>query len=351
MPNLAWWANGDGYITWYNHRWYEYTGTTPEQMEGWGWQSVHDPEALPKVLEQWKASIATGEPFEMEFPLRGADGVFRSFLTRGIPLKDPDGRVIRWFGTNTDISIIKQNEAEILKLSEDMAARNVELEDVNKELESFIYSISHDLRAPIRTMSGFAKIIIEDYKDKLDAQGQDYLDRILKGSEKSTQLIDDLLRLSKVSRQEIDRSEINLSDKAVKIAEELRERDKGRNVEFVVQEGIIASADPRLMELALSNLIENAWKFSSKMEKGKIEFGCTEKDGKTTYFVKDNGAGFNPDYADKMFWPFHRLHSDKEFPGTGIGLTIVERIIRRHGGRIWAVGEKEKGATVFFTLG
>lgn len=264
-----------------------------------------------------------------------------------------------------EITERKKAEADVIKLSEDMAARNVELELANREMESFIYSISHDLRAPIRIMSGFAKVVIEDYKDKLDAQAQDYLERILKGSEKSTQLIDDLLRLSKISRQEIDRIEINLSSKASKRAEELRETERGRNVEFVVQEGLIALADPPLIELALSNLIENAWKFTSKMEKGKIEFGAMNEEisriglmrpispeqKQTIYFIRDNGVGFNPAYADKMFWPFHRLHSDKEFEGTGIGLAIVERIIRRHGGKVWAEGEVGKGATVFFTLG
>jgi PAS domain S-box-containing protein len=477
IPNLAWWANGDGYITWYNRRWYEYTGTTREQMEGWGWQSVHDPEALPKVLERWTASITTGEPFDMEFPLRGADGVFRTFLTRVMPLKDSTGRVVRWFGTNTDVSALKRaeeslrasearfrtlfetmtegfslneiilddagkpvdlrylsvnpafeshtglkatdivgrttrelfpeaepvwferygrvaltgepahfeerfgplnkwfevsayqtehgrfavvffditerkkTEADVLKLSEEMATRNRELESVNKELEAFIYSISHDLRAPIRTMSGFAKIMSEDYAGKLDATGQDYLNRILKGSAKSIQLIDDLLHLSKISRQELDRAETDLSKRASKVVEQLREMNQVRNVEVIVQEGLTASVDPRLIELVLTNLLGNAWKFTSRKEKGRIEFGSMQKDGKTVYYVRDNGAGFDMTYSNKMFWPFHRLHADKDFEGTGIGLTIVERIIHRHGGKVWAEGEVGQGATVYFTLG
>jgi len=250
-----------------------------------------------------------------------------------------------------DITDRKKAEEDLLKLSEDMATRNRELESVNKELESFIYSVSHDLRAPIRTMSGFAKIINEDYAGKLDAQGQDYLDRILKGSEKATQLINDLLHLSKISRQELSRIEIDLSKKASKVLEELRQTNQGRNVEVVVQGGLAASVDPRLIELALSNLLGNAWKFTSESEKARIEFGSMEKDGKTVYYVRDNGAGFDMTYADKMFLPFHRLHTDKEFEGTGIGLTIVERVIHRHGGKVWAEGEVGKGATIFFTLG
>jgi two-component system CheB/CheR fusion protein len=244
----------------------------------------------------------------------------------------------------------KKVEADVLKLSEDMAARNAELESANKEMESFIYSISHDLRAPIRTMSGFAKILYENYAGKLDAQGQDYLDRILKGSAKSTLLIDDLLHLSKISRQEVDRIVVNLSNKVSKLAHELRQANQGRNVEVVVQEGLIASADPRLIELALSNLLENAWKFTSKTEKAKIEFGSIARDGNTVYFIRDNGAGFDMTYAGKMFWPFHRLHTEKEFEGTGIGLTIVERVIQRHGGKVWAEGAVGKGAVFYFTL-
>jgi two-component system, chemotaxis family, CheB/CheR fusion protein len=263
----------------------------------------------------------------------------------------------------------KKTEADNLKLSEDMTARNLELESLNKELESFIYSISHDLRAPIRTMSGFAKILHEDYAGKLDARAQDYLNRILRGSDKSTLLIDDLLRLSKVSRQELDRIDVNLSKKASKVIEDLREMKPGREVEVVVQEGLTAWVDPRLIELILSNLLGNAWKFTSKTENARIGFGALDslvrisecgfrnettieqvKQGKTVYFIRDNGAGFDMTYADKMFWPFHRLHTDKEFEGTGIGLTIVERVIRRHGGKVWAEGEVGKGAVIYFTL-
>jgi two-component system CheB/CheR fusion protein len=646
IPQLCWAAGSDGYITWYNRRWYDYTGTTPEQMEGWGWQSVHDPGVLPKVLDRWKASISTGEPFEMEFPLRGADGIFRPFLTRVRPLKDAAGRVIRWFGTNTDITALKRaeealrrserryrsfvevtsqfgwvtdpagqvvedipslreftgqtyeqargagwadalhpddvqrtldvwnkavatrtpyeteyrmrrhdgeyrlllargvpifddrdnvtewvgtciditerkkaeeslklslnrfelltvtagellqstepqdvvesicrkvmeyldcdaffnflvdeqsgrlhlnasagipeeeakrlewldfgaavcgcvardgkrivaehipatpdrctglvkslgitaycchpmlgpggmvigtlsfgtcsretfseedlalmkavtdqvavamirkrNEQDVLRLSEEMAERNVELEAVNRELEAFIYSISHDLRAPLRAMSGFSKILVEDYAKDLDAKGKDYLDRIHRGSEKMTHLIDDLLNLSRISRQEMTRTEIDMSLMAASIISDTREAHPDRSVDVSIDEGLKASADRGLIEIVLLNLLENAWKFTSKTENARIEFGAiTSPTSPTVYYVKDNGAGFDPNYVDKLFRPFHRLHSDGEFEGTGVGLTIVDRIIRRHGGRVWAEAEVGKGATVLFTL-
>jgi PAS domain S-box-containing protein len=246
------------------------------------------------------------------------------------------------------------NELDVLKLSEDMAERNMELESVNKELEAFIYSVSHDLRAPIRHMSSFAKFLVDDYTDRLDDQGRDYLTRIKKGSEKMSQLIEDLLYLSQISRQEISRTNIDMSKLASSIVAELREAGPSRNVEVNIAEGLTAYADQRLIEIALSNLLGNAWKFTSKIENARIEFGANpplHPSGEgTIYFVRDNGAGFDPEYTEKMFRPFQRLHSEKEFEGTGIGLAIVERVMRRHGGKIWAEGEIGKGATVYFTI-
>ena len=237
-----------------------------------------------------------------------------------------------------------------MKLSEDMATRNLELETLNKELEAFIYSVSHDLRAPLRSMTGFAKIMQEDYADKLDDQAKDYLTRIFNGSTKMTQLINDLLHLSKLSRQEVDRMDIDLSKLAEATIHNLREAERGRNVEVLIEQGIRAAVDPNLMRVVLTNLLDNAWKFTSKTENAKIEFGAMNREGTTVYFVRDNGVGFDPAFSDKMFGPFQRLHLENEFPGTGIGLAIVDRIIRRHGGQVWAEGEVGKGATVFFTL-
>ncbi len=233
---------------------------------------------------------------------------------------------------------------------ENMTARNVELEFLNKELEAFIYSISHDLRAPIRSMASFAKFLVEDYADKLDGQGRDYLTRINRGAEKMSRLIEDLLRLSKISRQEIIPEVIDLSKMASSISESLRDANPERNVAFSIQQGLTADADARLMEITLSNLLENAWKFTSVKEKAHIDFGSFEKGGKTVYYVSDDGAGFDQNHVEKIFWPFQRLHPETEFAGTGIGLSIVERIIHRHGGRIWAEGQAGKGATIYFTL-
>ena len=316
---------------------------------------VYRPDGSPRPVEETPPLRALqGEIIKNQEEIIRTPGAgeLRHRQVSSVPVRDAGGKIIGSVSVVHDITDRKKAEADLMKLSEEMAARNVELEYANKEMESFIYSISHDLRAPIRTMSGFAKVLHDDYAVKLDAQGQDYLGRIVRGSVKSMQLIDDLLHLSQISRQEVTRIETDLTKKASKIVEELREMNPDRKVEAVVQEGLTASVDPRLIDVVLSNLLSNAWKFTSKTEKARIEFGKIESQVpslesrvprsepetrntrlETVFYVKDNGAGFDPTYVEKMFWPFHRLHTEKEFEGTGIGLTIVERVIRRHGGR------------------
>jgi signal transduction histidine kinase/PAS domain-containing protein len=239
---------------------------------------------------------------------------------------------------------------ELEMVNAEVKRRTQELAATNKDLETFSYSVSHDLRAPLRFVSGFSKIVYEDYADKLDPQGRDYLARIKKGSDRMNQLIEDLLRLSHISLQDIDLMDYDLSGLASDVMRSFRETDPARNVDVVIAGGLRAIVDPSLVRIALSNLLSNAWKFTSKIENARIEFGAVEKDAKTVYFVKDNGVGFDPAYAEKMFLPFQRLHSEDEFEGTGIGLAIVERVIRRHSGKIWAESKTNEGAVFFFTL-
>jgi len=252
--------------------------------------------------------------------------------------------------TERDITELKRAEEEIKRLNADLLTRNKDLEFSNKELESFIYSVSHDLRAPLRHMSGFADLLMKGLADKLDEKEKRYISLIRAGAEKMSRLIDDLLNLSRISRQDIKRREINMSAMAAAIVDELREAHPGRSVEVKIQEGVTAFADRGLIEVVLSNLIGNAWKFTAKAEQSRIEIGTLDQEGKIIYYIRDNGVGFDPQYTGRMFWPFHRLHSEAEFEGTGIGLAIVDRIIRRHGGKVWAEGEKEKGATIYFSL-
>ncbi len=228
--------------------------------------------------------------------------------------------------------------------------RSQELAATNKELEAFSYSVSHDLRNPLNRILGFSDVLLEDYSDKLDDEGKNHLNRVIKNATKMNRIMEDLLHLSRLSRHEMQRQDIDLSKIAASVAAELREAQPDRRVTLDIQDGITAFADAKLIGVAVSNLLGNAWKFTSKAENARIELGTFERDGKTVYYVKDNGAGFDQSFSDKLFLPFQRLHSEDEFEGTGIGLAIVERVIRRHGGNIWAEGKTNEGAAIFFTL-
>lgn len=225
-----------------------------------------------------------------------------------------------------------------------------QLEAANQELEAFSYSVSHDLRAPLRSIDGFSRALLEEYNDKLEEQGRDYLQRISAASQRMAQLVDDLLDLSRVTRSEMSRERVNLSLLVQTIAEDLRKTQPERKVEFVITPGLVSDGDMRLLRIALENLLDNAWKFTSRHPSASIEFGAIQQGDKTPFFVRDNGAGFDMAYAGKLFGAFQRLHGMSEFPGTGIGLATVQRIIHRHGGQIWAEGKMEEGATFYFTL-
>ncbi len=225
------------------------------------------------------------------------------------------------------------------------------VEERTSELEAFIYSVSHDLRAPLRFISGFGRILMEEKAERLDEQGKDYLKRINLGAFQMNRLIEDLLSLSRISRQEIERTQLDLSKIASLVVSDLRASDPSRSVEVDIAEGLSAYGDESLITIALTNLLGNAWKFTSKTESARIEFGTLLQDGRIIYYIRDNGAGFEPQQGEKMFLPFHRLHSEQEFEGSGIGLAIVKRVIHRHGGDIWAEGTTGEGATVYFTFG
>jgi len=355
ISQLAWIARADGFFHWYNQRWYDYTGTTPEQMEGWGWQSVHDPEVLPKVMEIWKDAIETGRPFEMEFPLRGADGEFRTFLTRGLPLKNSEGRVTQWFGTNTNVETLKQAEEKVrelnLGLEQRVAERTIQLEAANQELEAFSYSVSHDLRAPLRAVNGFARIVLDKYGPLLPEDGQRYLERIRQGGHQMGQLIDDLLAFSRLSRQSLHRCALDSNQLVKSALDELELQRKGRQIELHVARLPACLGDAKLLKQVWVNLIGNAIKYTGGRAPAVIEIGCERLKGDRVFFVRDNGAGFDMRYAHKLFTVFQRLHSAEEFEGTGVGLAIVQHIVQRHGGRVWAESKEGCGAVFRFTLG
>jgi len=299
--------------------------------------------------------VSTGSPlFSREEAITLKSGETRWYLTAKIPLRDPAGEIIGVIGINRDVTELHQSAEEIRKLNVELEQRVIErtrqLELTNRELESFAYSVSHDLRAPLRSIDGFSEALLEDYERRLDAQGKDYLRRVRNATQRMDNLIDDLLALSRVTRAELRKIKVDVSGLVNEIAQELRRQESGREVTLTVASGLTATADPNLLRIALQNLLHNAWKFTARQRDAKIDVGVTERDGKQVFLVRDNGVGFDMAYADKLFGAFQRLHSEAEFPGTGIGLATVQRIVHRHGGEVWAKAAVNQGATFFFTL-
>lgn len=249
-----------------------------------------------------------------------------------------------------DITARKRVEEEIEILNTHLAARAAELETANRELEAFSYTVSHDLRAPLTNINGYCQIMLHSCAEKLDEECRGFMQRVYDEARRMDHLIDTLLNFSRLTRCELHRKKVCISETAQAIAAELRQKVQGRQVTFTIADKMEANGDARLLRVVLENLLYNAWKYTGKQESANIEVGVTEFEGNLTYFVRDNGIGFDMRYAGRLFSPFQRLHSKEEFEGHGIGLATVQRIIQRHGGRIWAEGEVGRGATFYFTL-
>jgi light-regulated signal transduction histidine kinase (bacteriophytochrome) len=249
---------------------------------------------------------------------------------------------------------IQERDAALLQAHDDLERRvqerTAELTASKGELEAFSYSVSHDLRAPLRSIDGFSQALLEDYQDKIDDSGKDYLRRVRAATQRMSALIDDLLNLARVTRAEMKTEPIDLAPMARSIAADLQTEQPGRTVDFIIEDNLTVNADPRLMRVVMENLLGNAWKYTSRHNSARVEVGRHASNGKSTFFVRDNGAGFDQQYASRLFGAFQRLHSATEFPGTGVGLATVQRIIRRHGGEVWAEAQIQKGATLYFTL-
>ena len=247
--------------------------------------------------------------------------------------------------------LLAESEQAAVELAEARAELVRDLEHKNRELESFSYAVSHDLRAPLRRIDSFSRAVLESQADRLDEPGRRFLTRVREASQHMSQLIDDVLYLSRVTRADLREQEVDLSALASLILTRLQDAEPDRTVEVKIRPGVVITGDAQLLKIALENLLENAWKFTNKQPESRIEFGVTQASGEPTYFIRDNGAGFDMAYADRLFGPFQRLHAQDDFPGSGIGLATVQRIIHRHGGRVWAEGLVGQGATFQFTLG
>jgi PAS domain S-box-containing protein len=303
---------------------------------------------LTDLAQRQEAFVGAEQYFE------NSDGNIAIFETSGIPLFTNNGIFQGYRGISKDITERKKSERQIARMNDELEYKVIErtkmLQIANKELEAFSYSVSHDLRAPLRSIDGFSQALIEDYGDTLDSTATNYLSRVRSAAQRMSTLIDDMIKLAKVSRTELSKKRINLADIAESISTSLADMDPDRDAQFIIKPNLYVMGDENLMKVVLQNLLENAWKFTSKEEKTRIEVGSKSVDNQTVYFVQDNGAGFDMNYTKKLFTPFQRLHKETDFPGTGIGLSTVQRIIHRHLGKIWAEGAPGEGAVFCFTM-
>ena len=323
------------------------TGLDRNRVTG---RTVHEvwPDTEQAWVEAYGRVAVTGVPSEFDLFHEETQKLYHCRVYRPGATKD------RFCVIFEDITERRRAEDEVRRLNEGLVQRvkdrTAELETANRELEAFSYSVSHDLRGPLRSIDGFSQSVLEDHGEALGPDGRLDLERVRSAAQKMSLLIDDLLALSRLSRRDMKKERVDLTGMAGEISGELRRRESGRRTDIRIEPGIEAECDPQLIRVALQNLLSNAWKFTGQCVSGRIDFGVAEVGGQRVLFVRDNGAGFDMKYVDKLFGPFQRLHTDDEFPGTGIGLATVQRIIHRHGGRIWAEAEVGKGATFYFTL-
>lgn len=338
------WEIAPNTLNW-DQRMYELYGIAPADFTRAydAWASGLHPDDRAEAEAAIAMALRGEREFDTEFRVVHPDGAIRVIKAYGLVQRSTNGAPTRMIGVNFDITDQKQAELRFQQTTTQLAQSN-------HELEAFAYSVSHDLRAPLRAIDGFSQALVEDYHGQLDETAQLYVKRIRAGVQRMSTLIDDLLRLSQVSRAEMRYSHFSLSSQVQQIIATLREGQPERQVNVTVTPDVWAWADKSLMEIAIRNLLENAWKFTSQHAQATITFSAERIGGQLVYSVRDDGAGFDPAYSHKLFGVFQRLHDTNEFPGTGIGLATVQRVINRHGGTIWAEGAIEQGASFFFTL-
>ncbi|MFO7977769.1 MAG: PAS domain S-box protein [Bacteroidales bacterium] len=337
----------DGYTTYVNPRWCELSGLTPEQAEGNGWLEAVHPGDRQAVAKGWDAASTENVVSVSEYRFLRPDGVTVWVMGQAVPEKSPAGEIIGYVGTITEITQRKLMEQELEKRVQD---RTIELQAANKELEAFAYSVSHDLRAPLRAIDGFTRILLEEYREVLNDEGRRIGTIIRENAQNMGQLIDDLLTYSKISRSQVRKTTIDMKEMAFGAFDQLTTKAQKEKIRFTVQELPRVAGDPGMMRQVWVNLLSNAIKFSAARQQPHIDISCDETDRQITFCVSDNGIGFNMDYAGKLFGVFQRLQGAREYEGTGVGLAIAQRLILKQDGEIRAQATEGQGASFYFSL-
>jgi PAS domain S-box-containing protein len=356
MPQIVWTALPDGRLDYYNARWYEFTGLPRNGTGGTtSWKQVLHPDDAEAYFRQWAEAVRSGAAYQGEYRLkdRRIDS-YRWHLGRAVPVRDDHGQIVHWFGTFTDIDDQKLSEEQVRRLNTTLetrvADRTAELESLNKELEAFSYSVSHDLRAPLRHIGAYVTILQEESQDNLSEQGNQFLKIVSDSARQMSALIDGLLAFSRMSRKEVCRKRIHTGELINEILREMKQDIERRNIRWHIEPLPTVFADRTMLKQVWANLLSNAVKYTRNCQTAEIRVGSRDKPREIEFYVSDNGAGFDMRHAGKLFGVFERLHPTAQFEGTGIGLANVHRIVTRHGGRVWAEAKVDKGATFYFTM-